>query len=219
MEPRELSLTAHEQADQAAALASSLPTAALPYEGFEDIWALFPGARPGTRTNGLQAMSAPIPGAAGFDTEEAYMARVEDLVRREQALANLREHYTRAALTPVPDHARLTAAPGPTFLPAKPAAQRRVVPAFVWKYSAIALSTGGATALAGIGVGAAAPGLAEIPDILAAAGQLVMGTAFLAALIILIGLFLTGGSGSRRTKSGTTVNIRKAVFRRNKFRG
>lgn len=61
-----------------------MPTVSLPVEGLEQIWALFPGARPGTRPRYLPA--APAHAAAGLYTDEAYMAPVRDLVRREEAL-------------------------------------------------------------------------------------------------------------------------------------
>lgn len=61
-----------------------MPTVSLPVEGLEQIWALFPGVRPGTRPRYLPA--APAHAAAGLYTDEAYMAPVRDLVRREEAL-------------------------------------------------------------------------------------------------------------------------------------
>ncbi|TXS35418.1 hypothetical protein EAO77_36780, partial [Streptomyces sp. t39] len=103
-------------------------------------------------------------------------------------------------------------APVPALPPAMVAPQR-AVPAFVWKYSALALSTGGSIALAGVGIGAAAPTLAQLPAILTATGQVVMSVA---GLFVLVFLALAARGASR---GGTTVNIRKAVFRRNKFHG
>ncbi|MFJ1832155.1 hypothetical protein ACIOG9_47795, partial [Streptomyces sp. NPDC088178] len=103
-------------------------------------------------------------------------------------------------------------APAPQQSPA-----RTGVPGWVWQYSALALSSGGFIALAGYGIGAAAPGLAAIDDILAALGQAVMSIAVLA---VLAALLLSG----RRTRhatgpTGTTVNIRKAVIKRSHFHG
>ncbi|MCZ4101016.1 hypothetical protein, partial [Streptomyces sp. H39-C1] len=151
-------------------------------------------------------------------TDEAYMARVYDLVRREEALNYLRAQYQQGALAPAPTYAQVMApAPAPALPPAVPAAPQHTVPAFVWKYSALALSTGGGIALAGVGIGAAAPTLAQLPAILTATGQAVMS---LAGLFVLVCLALAVRGASRGSGgSGTTVNIRKAVFRRNKFHG
>ncbi|GAB7036020.1 hypothetical protein AB0G35_24085 [Streptomyces sp. NPDC021749] len=91
------------------------------------------------------------------------------------------------------------------------------MPAFVWKYSAIALSTGGGIALAGVGVGAAAPTLAQLHAILTATGQAVMSVAGLFVLIFLA--LAVRGASRGNGGGGTTVNIRKAVFRRSKFHG
>ncbi|WP_331720678.1 hypothetical protein OG543_30195 (plasmid) [Streptomyces sp. NBC_01178] len=211
MEPRDLTLTEYQQAPPAPP-ATGMPTVGLPYEGLEKIWELFPDARPGSLP--AQAPHA----AAGLPTDEAYMARVYDLVRREEALNYLRAQYQQAALAPVPVYSQIVApAPAPALPPAAPAVPQRAVPAFVWKYSAIALSTGGGIALAGIGVGAAAPTLAQLPAILTATGQAVMS---LAGLFVLVFLAMAVRGASRGSGGGgTTVNIRKAVFRRNKFHG
>ncbi|QKZ18616.1 hypothetical protein [Streptomyces chartreusis] len=207
MDPRDIALTEH----------TAPPANGLPYDGLEEIWALFPQARPGARLTDLQA-AAPVHAAAGLPTDEAYMARVYDLVRREEALNFLRAQYERAALNPAAVYQQVMApAPAPALPPAQPAAPQRAVPAFVWKYSAIALSTGGGIALAGVGVGAAAPTLALVPAILTATGQAVMS---LTGLFVLIFLALAVRGSSRGSGGGgTTVNIRKAVFRRNKFHG
>ncbi|WP_405403096.1 hypothetical protein [Streptomyces sp. NBC_01104] len=66
---------------------------------------------------------------------------------------------------------------------------------------------------AGYGIGPAAPGLAAIDDILAALGQAVMSIAVVA---VLAALRLASRSGKA---SGTTVNIKKAVFKRSRFHG
>ncbi|WP_331720194.1 hypothetical protein OG596_38970 (plasmid) [Streptomyces sp. NBC_01102] len=211
MEPRDLTLTDYQQAPPTPP-ATGMPTVGLPYEGLEKIWELFPEARPG-------GLPAPAPhAAAGLPTDEAYMARVYDLVRREEALNYIRAQYQQAALAPVPVYSQIVApAPAPALPPAVPAAPQRAVPAFVWKYSAIALSTGGGIALAGVGVGAAAPTLAQLPAILTATGQAVMSVA---GLFVLVFLALAVRGASRGSAGGgTTVNIRKAVFRRNKFHG
>ncbi len=135
-------------------------------------------------------------------SDELYMARVWALIRKEEAARNGGQPTvvtTQAAPVPLPS------TPGPG------------VPAWVWRYSALALSSGGFVALAGYGVGAAAPGLAHIDDILSSLGQAVMSFALLA---VLIGLLLAAPVGSRRgTKGGTTVNIKKAVFKRSRFNG
>ncbi|MFE6630306.1 hypothetical protein [Streptomyces rochei] len=212
MEPRDLTLTDYQHTPPH----PGPPAAGLPVDGLEQIWALFPEARPGARPGDLPA--APAHAAVGLPTDEAYMARVYDLVRREEALQYLRAQYQQAALAPVPTYPQVMA-PAPTHLlpPAAPAAPQRAVPAFVWKYSAIALSTGGGIALAGVGVGAAAPTLAQLPAILTATGQAVMSVAGLFVLIFLA--LAVRGASRGNGGGGTTVNIRKAVFRRNKFHG
>ncbi|WP_331719986.1 hypothetical protein [Streptomyces sp. NBC_00147] len=208
MEPRDLTLT-----DQTPAPAD----VALPYEGLEKIWELFPDARPGTG-----GLPVPAPHAAvGLPNDEAYMARVYDLVRREEALNHIRAQYQQAAahvaLAPAPVYPQIVAqAPAPALPPAPAPEPTRAVPAYVWKYSALALSTGGCIALTGIGIGAAAPTLAQIPAILTATGQVLMSGTVLVVVVLLL-LALRGTSGGRR--GGNTFNIRKAVFRRNTFRG
>ncbi|MFE6985826.1 hypothetical protein [Streptomyces griseus] len=213
MEPRDLTLTEYQQAPPGPP-ATGMPTVGLPYEGLEKIWELFPEARPGSG-----GLPAPAPhAAAGLPNDEAYMARVYDLVRREEALNYLRAQYQQAALAPVPVYSQIVAStPAPALPPAATAVPQRAVPAFVWKYSAIALSTGGGIALAGVGVGAAAPTLAQLPAILTATGQAVMSVA---GLFVLVCLAMAVRGASRGSGGGgTTVNIRKAVFRRNKFHG
>lgn len=207
MEPRDLTRTDYQQTPPN----PGPPTAGLPVGGLEQIWALFPEAQPG------DLPAAPAHAAVGLPTDEAYMARVYDLVRREEALNAIRAQYQRVALAPVPVHGQIMApAPTPRLPPAAQAAPQRV-PAFVWKYSAIALSTGGGIALAGAGAGAAAPTLAQLPAILTATGQAVMSVT---GLFVLIFLALAVRGTSRGNGGGsTTVNIRKAVFRRNKFHG
>ncbi|MFI2214960.1 hypothetical protein [Streptomyces sp. NPDC020141] len=210
METRDLDLThadhtQHFPHPSPAPPTAGVPVAGLPYEGegLRPIWDLFPDAHPHARTS--PANQPPAHNTALLLAPDDYLARVHDLVRREEALAHLAAHRERV-LTPMPV---------PTLLPTPAAPQR--VPAFVWKYSALALSTGGGIALAGVGVGAAAPGLAALEGLLAAAGKVVMSAA---VLIVLLGLVLTGRSTARGSgAAGTTVNIRKAVFRRNKFHG
>lgn len=140
-------------------------------------------------------------------SDELYMARVWSLIRREE---ETHTHLPAPATTRPAVPAALT---GP--------ARRQVpagtgVPGWVWQYSALALSTGGFAALAGYGIGAAAPGLAHIDDILAALGQAVMSIAVLA---VLSALLLTGRRARPTGRTGTTVNIRKAVFKRSHFHG
>ncbi|EGJ72742.1 hypothetical protein STTU_p0129 (plasmid) [Streptomyces sp. Tu6071] len=209
MEPRDLTLT-----DQTPAP----PAVALPYEGLEKIWELFPDARPGAG-----GLPAPTPHTAvGLPTDEAYMARVYDLVRREEALNHIRAQYQQAAahvaLAPAPVYPQIVAqTPAPALPPAPAPEPQRAVPAYVWKYSALTLSTGGCIALTGVGIGAAAPTLAQIPAILTATGQVLMsGTVLVVVVLLLLALRGTGGGGGR---GGNTFNIRKAVFRRNTFRG
>ncbi|MFI0873048.1 hypothetical protein ACH4TM_01335 [Streptomyces parvus] len=142
-------------------------------------------------------------------SDELYMARVWSLIRREEE--------TRTGQT-TPAHHQVTP-PVPAAL-ASPAHQQAPaatgVPGWVWQYSALALSTGGFVALAGYGIGAAAPGLAHIDDILAALGQAVMSIAVLA---VLAALFLTSRRTHTTGRTGTTVNIRKAVIKRSHFHG
>ncbi|MFF3975076.1 hypothetical protein ACFYZ6_35215 [Streptomyces rubiginosohelvolus] len=141
-------------------------------------------------------------------SDELYMARVWSLIRREEE--------ARAALQPTaPQHPVQPSAPMPATFTRPPAPTR--VPGWVWQYSALTLSTGGLIALTGIGIGAAAPGLAQLDNILAAAGQALMS---FAALAFLVALVLAAKPTSRRsTASGTTVNIRKAVIKRNRIYG
>lgn len=211
MEPRDLTLIEHQQAPPTAAT-TGLPSVGLPYEGLEKIWELFPQARPGG------PLAAAPHAAAGLLTDEAYMARVYELLRREEALKYLRAQYEQAPLAPVPVYSQVMApAPAPALPPTVPAAPQRAVPAFVWKYSAIALSTGFGIAAAGEGVRAATPALAKVPAIMTATGGLVMSVTGLCVVILLL---IALGSGSKGSGgAGTTVKIRKAVFRRNKFYG
>lgn len=144
--------------------------------------------------------------------DELYMARVWALIRREEETRTGRP--TRApAPADVPAPATFTDSTAPAPQPAPPTG----VPGWVWQYSALALSTGGGIALAGYGLGAAAPGLAALDDILSALGQAVMSIAVLAVLaaLLLAGRRTRHGTGP----TGTTVNIRKAVIRRSHFHG
>ncbi|MFJ1742609.1 hypothetical protein ACIOG4_28535 [Streptomyces microflavus] len=133
---------------------------------------------------------------------DQYLARVDGLVAAEQL--TLRRGVPPAALErfrpPAPQPA----------LPPTPA-----VPPSAWKYSVLVLSTGAAAALAGVGLGAAAPGLAVLDELLAAAGQVLMG---IAALLVVLCAALAV-MPSRRRGEGTVVNIRKAIFKRNRFNG
>ncbi|MFI8200887.1 hypothetical protein ACIF6K_30940 [Streptomyces sp. NPDC085942] len=139
-------------------------------------------------------------------SDELYMARVWSLIRREEE--------TRATLQPpAPPAPAQSSAPMPATFTQPPTPTR--VPGWVWQYSALTLSTGGLIALTGIGIDAAAPGLAQLDDILAAAGQALMS---FAALAFLAALVLAARPTSRRG-SGTTVNIRKAVIKRNRIYG
>ncbi len=139
-------------------------------------------------------------------SDELYMARVWSLIRREEE--------TCTTLQPTaPQHPVQPSAPMPATFTQPPAPTR--VPGWVWQYSALTLSTGGLIALTGIGIGAAAPGLAQLDNILAAAGQALMS---FAALAFVVALVLAARPTGRRG-SGTTVNIRKAVIKRNRIYG
>ncbi|MFC9623413.1 hypothetical protein ACFTXM_26605 [Streptomyces sp. NPDC056930] len=142
-------------------------------------------------------------------SDELYMARVWSLIRREE---ETRTGHTAPPAVPAPATFTGHTAPAPQQTPA-----RTGVPGWVWQYSALALSSGGFIALAGYGIGAAAPGLAAIDDILAALGQAVMSIAVLAVLasLLLAGRRTHRGAGP----TGTTVNIRKAVIKRSHFHG
>lgn len=141
-------------------------------------------------------------------SDELYMARVWSLIRREEETHAARTGNPAA----VPAAFTGRTAPAPQQTPAATG-----VSGWVWRYSALALSSGGFIALAGYGIGAAAPGLDAIDDILAALGQAVMSIAVLA---VLAALFLPGRRARRNTgPTGTTVNIRKAVFKRSHFHG
>ncbi|MFJ1675445.1 hypothetical protein ACIODT_10530 [Streptomyces sp. NPDC088251] len=143
-------------------------------------------------------------------SDELYMARVWSLIRREEE--TLTGTAPTTAPAPVPAAFTSRTAPAPQQTPAAAG-----VPGWVWQYSALALSSGGFIALAGYGIGAAAPGLAAIDDILAALGQAVMSIAVLA---VLAALLLSGRRARRSTgPTGTTVNIRKAVIKRSHFHG
>ncbi|MEU1122009.1 hypothetical protein ABZ371_00075 [Streptomyces sp. NPDC005899] len=142
-------------------------------------------------------------------SDELYMARVWSLIRREEETRT--GHPVPPTDAPAPVPAAFVRPPSP---PAAPVPMPGV-PGWVWQYSALALSSGGFIALAGYGIGAAAPGLAVIDDILAALGQAVMSIAVLAVLAAV----LLAGRRTRNTIPGTTVNIRKAVFKRGNFHG
>ncbi|MFJ4458565.1 hypothetical protein [Streptomyces sp. NPDC088928] len=142
-------------------------------------------------------------------SDELYMARVWSLIRREE---ETRTGHAAPPADPAPATFTGRTAPAPQQSPA-----RTGVPGWVWQYSALALSSGGFIALAGYGIGAAAPGLAAIDDILAALGQAVMSIAVLAVLAA----FLLSGRRARHATgpTGTTVTIRKAVIKRSHFHG
>ncbi|WP_051843398.1 hypothetical protein [Streptomyces sp. NRRL S-623] len=142
-------------------------------------------------------------------SDELYMARVWSLIRREEE--------THTGQTPPAHDPVASAVPAALTNPARqqPSAATGV-PGWVWQYSALALSSGGFVALAGYGIGAAAPGLALLDDILAALGQAVMSIAVLA---VLAALFLTSRRARPTGHTGTTVNIRKAVIKRSHFHG
>ncbi|WP_052347096.1 hypothetical protein [Streptomyces prunicolor] len=180
---------------------------ALPYEELERILRVFTdpqGPHPDSR------VPAPYlrltPDVQRLLADQMYMARVRDLTLLEEQ----RLQQQRGQLAAAPQYLELPASTAP---PQK--APAAAVPAFVWKYSVIALSTGGGIALAGYGVGAAAPGLAVVDDILTAAGQFVM---WLAVLAVALGLVVFG-RGSSKSTGGSVINIRKAVFKRNRFKG
>ncbi|MFD8732518.1 hypothetical protein [Streptomyces sp. NPDC059611] len=142
-------------------------------------------------------------------SDELYMARVWSLIRREEE--------TRTGQTTPTHHQATPPVPATLTSPAHQQAPAATgVPGWVWQYSALALSTGGFVALAGYGIGAAAPGLAHIDDILAALGQAVM---TIAVLAVLAALFLTSRRAYTTGRTGTTVNIRKAVIKRSHFHG
>ncbi|MFE1892275.1 hypothetical protein [Streptomyces microflavus] len=141
-------------------------------------------------------------------SDELYMARVWSLIRREEETHTGQTTPAHQVAPPVP--AAFTG-PGRQQGPGGTG-----VPGWVWQYSALALSSGGFVALAGYGIGAAAPGLAHIDDILAALGQAVMSIAVLA---VLAALFLTSRRTRTTSRTGTTVNIRKAVIKRSHFHG
>ncbi|MFB7083299.1 hypothetical protein [Streptomyces sp. NPDC056308] len=147
-------------------------------------------------------------------SDELYMARVWSLIRREE---ETRTGHTVSTSTPVPASVSVSSTFAGRTVPAPQPPAKTGVPGWVWQYSALALSSGGFIALAGYGIGAAAPGLAAIDDILAALGQAVMSIAVLAVLAAL----LLAGRRTRHTTgpTGTTVNIRKAVIKRSHFHG
>ncbi|MFI1765222.1 hypothetical protein ACH41H_24625 [Streptomyces sp. NPDC020800] len=180
-----------------------LPTGAVVAPGLEQIWRLFPDSHPRAASLAQAPHPQLTPEAARLLADEAYLARVHDLVRRDEQITAARALLSSA-------HALRVPAPESVH---RPSAQP--VPAHAWKYSVIVLSTGGGIALAGVGLGAAAPGLAVLDDLLAAAGQAVLGVA---VLILVIGALLGAARGKQAT-GGTVVQIRKAVFKRNRFHG
>ncbi|MGA5130826.1 hypothetical protein ACPCTO_13555 [Streptomyces olivoreticuli] len=90
----------------------------------------------------LDASNSPTPKASTLPRpldDPAHMAAVWQRIREQE------HHYASREMTPQPpEWARPTAPPAPP-VPA--------VPAWVWRYSALALSTGGAIGLAGWGIG------------------------------------------------------------------
>ncbi|MER5969402.1 hypothetical protein ABT112_06625 [Streptomyces sp. NPDC002055] len=107
--------------------------------------------------------------------DPAYMARVWDLIREEE-----HRHAALANTAPVAWTHAPAPMPGAHQVPAAPA-----VPAWVWKYSALSLSTGGTLALTGWGIGQLAPALPHLETLLYA--------------IAALGLALTVGIGWLRT--------------------
>ncbi|MDJ0342808.1 hypothetical protein QMK19_23170 [Streptomyces sp. H10-C2] len=193
-----------------AALPEEPTVGGLPYEHLRAIWDLFPDAFAAVEPSGAPA-SQPRAELVRLLNDTSYRARVDELLRRDESAVA----YYRA-----PEQAELyRTLAGAHLLPASPAGSgtpdRPAVPSWVWKYSALALSTGGAIALGGYGIGAAAPGLAQLPAIFATAGQALMS---LAVVVVLVGVVLASRGAQRSTsKGGTTVNIRRAVFRRSNF--
>ncbi|MFH0246153.1 hypothetical protein ACGRHY_27895 [Streptomyces sp. HK10] len=202
METRDLTVP-DPQTTFGARLAESSSASGLPYTELQRIAQLF--AEEHLRTG--QTLPAPhplvAPETARALPDEQYLDRVRDLIAQEARLLRMRAAPAQEAQCPALTHS------------APPRPERATAPAFVWKYSAITLSTGGGIALAGYGVGAAAPGLSVLDDVLAAAGQVVMGVT---ALVVVLCLALCA-KPSQKAASGTVVSIGKAVFKRNRFNG
>lgn len=181
----------------------------LPYDELLRIAQIFAPDQVLTKGHGggeqnLPAPQQPLTHEVQHLANEQYMARVHALHEQEERILRM-----RAVLDPAPQYPQL--APPAALAPPKP-----VIPASVWKYSAITLSTGGGIALTGYGIGAAAPGLALLDDVLEAAGQFVMGAT---ALVIVVCLALFARPAQKTGGSGTVINIGKAIFKKGRFHG
>ncbi|MFJ8676731.1 hypothetical protein [Streptomyces sp. NPDC093589] len=204
MDPRDLSVPAPYPAPPAPPAEASTSVEGLPYDELQRIAALFTGEHHHA-DHRLPALYQQMTPEARQLLDERYMARVYDLVEREERILRM-----QGVLAPAPRYPELLAPVRPELKPAP------AVPAFVWKYSALALSTGGAIALAGVGVGAAAPTLAVLDDVLSAAGQIVMG---LTVIVVALCLALGGRPSQNGSGGSTVINISKAVIKRSRFRG
>ncbi|MEU6331514.1 hypothetical protein ABZ851_30185 [Streptomyces sp. NPDC047049] len=204
MDTRNLSVPAPFPAPPAPPAEASTPVAGLPYDELLRIAQLFAGEHLHTDHPPPAPYQQMTPEVRQL-LNERYMARVHDLVEREEGVL-----LRRGILASAQQYPELVAPARPEPKPAP------AVPAFVWKYSAIALSTGGGIALAGVGVGAAAPTLALLDDILAAAGQIVMG---LTALVVVLCLAFCGRPTQNGSGGSTVVNIGKAIIKRSRFHG
>ncbi|WP_431984113.1 hypothetical protein [Streptomyces qinglanensis] len=155
-----------------------------------------------SREQNLPAPQQPLTPEVRHLANEPYMARVHELHEQEEHILR-----TRAVRDPAPQCPQL--ASPPAIPPPTP-----VIPASVWKYSAITLSTGGGIALTGYGIGAAAPALALLDDVLKAASQFVMSAT---ALVIVVCLALSARPAQKAGGSGTVINIGKAIFKKGRL--
>ncbi|MFD3422667.1 hypothetical protein [Streptomyces decoyicus] len=204
MDPRDLSAPAPYPAPPAPPAEASTSVEGLPYDELLRIVQLFAGEHLRTDHRAPAPYRQVTPEVAQLLNEQ-YMARVHDLVERDERILQM-----RAALASAPRYPELLAPARPEPKPTS------AVPAFVWKYSAVALSTGGGIALAGVGVGAAAPALAFLDDVLSVVGQMVMGVT---AFVVVLCLVFCAKPAQQKSSGGTVVNIGKAVIKRSRFHG
>lgn len=207
MEPRDLTLTEHPRTEHAPP-APGMPTVGLPYEGLQKIWDLFPDSHPNIPSASYQPMPATAPPTKAT-SDAAYMARVHDLVHREEAALQMTGALACNASTPAPvDRPSMVWVPGPTgdfiavprhtlptqylqpaLLPAAP--PRDLTPEPVIDRRAQILAAGGLLAAGvGYGIGQVLSGLAGL------SGGLLLG---IAALVVAIRLPI-----SRSARDGNT---------------
>ncbi len=208
METRDLTHTEQPTATSTPFPHTAVPVAGMPYEGLRQIWDLFPGSHP----NIAPASYSPTPAPAAtslVSSEAAYMARVHDLVRREEAALQICGAVSDHASAPAPvERPSMVWVPGPTgdfiavprhslpaaylqpaLLPA--AAPRDLTPEPLIDRRAQILAAGGLLAAGvGYGIGQVLNGLAGL------SGGVLLG---IAALVVAVRMPI-----SRSTRGGST---------------